>query len=424
MSFRTSSTGDLGTKNPITSTGQVIINCSVNPNETMTRLRELDMFREEHGPADTRSMGPVSHVTDVNLSINQGQLFMMSKRKNMTARGVRHVVGFGSFNGIPFPEGMTQSEFEDEYRCVGVITRSLAADTLIQGSYNVAVQIAGTHTIKNTSMYSFAPGDIWGWEAPSVDPEVLSKQMHLFETHSSYKGYGSQKLVPLIKKITPDDVVNHFHDLAKAVVQNSDKLNFPVFMNRMSSAIDLDQSFTHSACVLKGLNCFIGFVATVLAIEHGIVTYNTSGAPSTKTAVAPEQIENLARVFGLIDTPSLPSPIKEDERLVEDICKFVMFGSCASLVEEEREAIGRQIDAVFGTHTVDPKTVPSSSIGPVTSLPGQFPTQEAQLTKIFNNMYPIYGRVLTNAWSNIYKNAKGIVLSYASPGESMDVLLQ
>lgn len=422
MSSRTSSIGDLGTRNPITETGQVTLNCSVDPNLKFSRLRELDIFRKQYGQDSTRIMGPVSHISDDNLSINKGQLFMMSKTNNMTARGIRHVVGFGSFNGIPYVEGTTQAEFEDEYRCVGIITRSLNSDTDIQGSYNVAVQIGGTHTIQNTSMHTFAPGDIWGWEAPSVDPDILRKQMHLFETHASYRGYGSQKLVPLIKKITPDDVVNHFHDIAKVVVQNSDKLNFPIFMNKLSTSLDVQNNFIHSACILKGLNCFIGYVATILAIEHGIVTYNTV-PPTAKQTVSQEQIENLARIFGLIDTPSLPSPIKENERLVEDICKFVMFGSCTSLVEEERVSIGRQIDSVFGTHTVNPVTAPKT-IGPVTSVSAKFPTQEEQLTKVFNNMYPIYGRVLTNVWSNIYKNAKGIVLSHAGPGESMDVLIQ
>lgn len=391
----------------ITPLSSVVLNCRVNPNIAGSRASIAAKSRYA-------VIGQSSAAEDGVHNIEAGQLLLADLDENFRTPHDSLSV-FGSFNGMSYEPEVSQSEFESKFFFAGVATSAVDVTSYIQASYGVPGQIRGLTTILNTSGQFIKPSDILAWKATSLDPTQRASQYSIFENTRGYRGYSATKFTPTIYVVSPNDISKKYHETAAYAVEHNEDIDIQEFIRSMALGTANTSDLYHNAATMKTFNCFVAYVAIVCAINKGLVIPNTSYNPSNPPIpVDFATTEMIARTLGLVDTPTVASPIAPNQDLIKDITEFSMFGSISAIDAETYARIKTRLYTTFGLVDIDSGPKESTS---------KMPSETEQILNLFNSVHPNFGASLAHMWDSIYQNAFAMSVGYSRPNEALDILL-
>ena len=200
-------------------------------------------------------------------------------RKNVQKAGHNRVAwsadAFTSFNGQPINDGQTQSEFEAEFKFLGVASSNLDFTGDIPNRAGFAAIIAGSITINNTSNDTIYPADLVRWHAPSIEAAKRGEQYK--SVSYALRGHFStqQKYVATLSRVTFDDLVEKWHHTAATLWDSVGSLKIPQVRASIARGKTPSMPDDHaSALWLKQFISLISYQTLVAAVQTEYVTPN------------------------------------------------------------------------------------------------------------------------------------------------------
>lgn len=249
----------------ITIQGLITINAAVHPG----LLQQRAPLGRSKG---TKVIGE-GHIDNNRIKVEPGEMFFIEKNLQFMDAGKTafRVTGFTSFNGIEIREKSQQS-FDDRFACLGFATSPFYGEGDPVSRSGVAVQKAGSGTTVNNSLVTFCPGDVFGWELPSIDEKIRQGQYESVDYRRRGNFSVQKKYIGLVKRITYQDVVGSFDHIANLTVRNNSLLKIPERRLNALTGRPSTLGDTHQMCLaLKEYNMTAAYSGVMAAIERGLV---------------------------------------------------------------------------------------------------------------------------------------------------------
>lgn len=283
---------------PITTQGLITVNANLDPNIVVNRQNMANA-----APAGSTIIGPA--VNALNLQIEEGELLFMSTAsfqfggKSMSGR--RPLV-FSSFNGIPVKYKETQEAFEEEYMFIGMAQSATFPEGDPGGMGNgIAVKRAGSGTTLNNSTETFCPGDVIGYQLPSVDEATRAREVpSLAGARVATDRYRPGKHVARLKKITYEEITSQFDLAVAALLDSIAGADVPSFDQKTNSGQEAVYGSTRELSVLIKKAYNWSFLAAIqAALYNDVITWSPNYGAGTDAA----RMEQLAKDLGLVAGP-------------------------------------------------------------------------------------------------------------------------
>lgn len=357
---------------------------------------------------------------------------------------------FSSFNGQPYIPGMTQKEFEANFKCVGIATSTQEFSGDIPNHHGFSVVTGGSISIKNVSNTTFFPGDVVMWNAPNLDPR---KRVEQYKS-SAFGVAASQislavKNVATISRLSINDITSEWSDVARTLVDHQANIHIYVVRQAMLRGAP-PPSITDEQAAATWLKQFVSLVmyqSLVAAHQLGIVKPNeallkdpqdaevqiylgnrseptrTVDAWKTRSVTgAPQPLDhaenvnafakNMARITGLSGPGT--TNLTEDEGFMKRVLGRVLYSNLGEI--EDRDGYASYISDEFTDG--------------LANLPNIFGQASASNPNIPLQMLHVKGDALRCLYRNIVTNALsfsdkaiGTITNTSQPGTQMHMVL-
>lgn len=344
------------------------------------------------------------------LAIHEGEMLMMPVNFNFPGQSatMRRPFVFSSFNGIPVDEDMSQDAFEDEYVWMGMAHTSTAPEGDPLGMANgISIKRGGSGTTFNNSTDTFSPGDVIGFQLPSVDGgerEIQAKRFGGTRIGRDQTRFG--KHVAMLRKITYEDISDQF-DLATArLYTNVGKTSVP---EREQSSVGglfrpVDGVDEMAVLIKKAFNW--AFVSSMIAAEKtGLIQFTGLNATTPQ-----EQIAELASKVGLVKTST-----REDDSLQNEYFMRLFAGSASKMGRvAQKNIIDRLNDDLISSVPLPPTFAQS----------GKRETTTEQLMHVAKTATSDLVKVYGQCMNRFERKIIGTASTYSTPGTSIDYVLR
>ncbi len=230
------------------------------------------MWQERKGAAadPNNHMGIPEGVGDVAVKPNEffftysnGRGLFRPKDPRISSGGT----GFTSFSGLPLPRHVQSDEDLLEFvhfQGVSATQAHLSAKST-SGNSGVTVHVRGSGTVLNTGPDILYPGDVVGYELPSIFHNKRKMQ------RLRYKGFGQipkGKHLAVPVRMHYSQIVKWAENTTRNLIENSDILNIPDYRNDSNT----NYSATDEISIMtKQMHSFIAYNALMAFVQMGIV---------------------------------------------------------------------------------------------------------------------------------------------------------
>jgi hypothetical protein len=411
----------------ITPQASVSTKVNMSPNIIAERTRSIyGLSADQYVPGD---LNPTTLCVR-----NQELIFIQKERQRAGMSNVSsRVEGFSAFNGLTFPAGIrTARQFSRLFKFVGVATGTLDFTKDIPNRNGVAVQIAGSKTINNSSNTTFSPGDVVGFVPPYLNESDRARQYRSVLSRKRADHGVRGKLTATLEKITYENISEVMNAISTNVINSNNQYNIPLYRLEVvrggSPPVDPD---VDRAIWLKQLLLLNAYETLITAYDQGIInwngnfgTYNNISDPNlinseisrqnpaggkrpsliqaakangTTAAVVDATAQHLACVLGLARHPN--DAVKEDHILTSQIMARTLMGSVDPSVFENYSTGREPFVSEFTTLATQLK----NSLG----QPTIYPTVPKQIVQAQNSAADMFGKVFAESISEVYDRAIG-----------------
>jgi hypothetical protein len=326
-----------------------------------------------HGPADYKEITTQSEVTvnaDVNhslMSIRQGnvtaklptitgivnekhlflspmEMFFIKKDDQKPYRSRTHymIEGFTALNGEVI-EAESQEDFEEQYRFVGFVTGSkYFEDDMPAQESGIAVRMKGSGSTINNGRDTLCNGDTFGWCFPPIDPSAdLEAFYSVADAVPSGTWARSSKRLGVVKKISWEDSITAFQDIALYLTRKMHKVNIPMWRANAMTGTFKKKPLFNQALAMKEMGMLYAFNAIMAMTKRGYIV-PTCGE-TTDVARDPGAFRVwIEKISGMQDEANAYGNFREKKIVTDNIDSYLTSG--LELVQElnETERIDRE----------------------------------------------------------------------------------
>lgn len=395
---------------PITTQGLITVNADLDPN-IVTNRQNL----AASAPGGASIIGHMA-IDATRLQIEEGELLFTSTEafqfgsKSMSGR--RPLV-FSSYNGVPVTRKMTQEDFESRYVFIGMAQSATFPEGDPGGMGNgIAAKRAGSGTTLNNSAVTFCPGDVIGYQLPSVDEGTRMREVpSMSGSRVATDRYRPNKHVARLKKVTYEDIMSQYNLAVAKLLDMIGGANVTSFDQKAGAGKDMvtyGSVFELSVLIKKAYNwAFMAAIQT--AIENKIVAwdpnYNAGGTNANR-------MEQLGKDLGLLAAP----PADERTDIQKDYFLLALNGSLDRTNTENQVAAEDRLGAFIG---------PSAPIMPAFGQLGGRSNKAADLLKAVGRTAS-YGLVRSfgRCMNNYERSTIATASCFAAPGNNVDYVLR
>lgn len=392
---------------PITTQGLITVNADLDPNIVINRQNLA-----ASAPGGATIIGRDA-VDALRLQIEEGELLFASKQafqfggKSMSGR--RPLV-FSSFNGVPVERKTTQEGFESEYIFIGMAQSATFPEGDPGGMGNgIAAKRAGSGTTMNNSTETFCPGDVIGYQLPSIDESVRAREVpSLSGARVATDRYRPNKHVARLKKITYDEI-NSQYDLAVARLLDSIAgADVHGFDQKTSSGQEAIYGSTNELSILIKKAYNWAFVAAIqAALTNGVVDWSTSFPSGTDA----QRMKELSKRLGLLGDRGA-----ENTKLQTDYFLLALNGSLSRTNDENQREAERLLNVYIG------------SAAPVMPAFGQLGGSNKRTPDLLKGIARTASYGLARSFGRCMNNFERATIAtascFAAPGNNIDYVLR
>jgi hypothetical protein len=211
---------------------------------------------------------------DRDVSVMEDEMVFVLKGGNRLVDTGSSSIGFSgtgwtSFTGLPIPRDVkTDEQLADLVQFVGFSNTTVPFGKTVTRS-GIAVRRHGSGTTVNNSNRTFFPGDIFGWELPSIHASRRAIQASRFPDTTNVP---QNKLIATPRLIHYSDIVDWGKRGAKFAINENKKLHIPSYRKRSPNTVRTTGALYEIAMHYKQYLLFAAWNALMVAVQTGLVT--------------------------------------------------------------------------------------------------------------------------------------------------------